>query len=158
MKTLKTIIIISSIFLSSIVLSNELDQTKNQASNTRRQGPPPEAYTACENKNAGDTAQFVSPRGETRTGTCEQEGDRLVLRPDDKPAQEKRNAGGRNQGPPPEAYTVCENKKSGDEAQFVSPHGEKIIGTCEKEGDQLVLRPYHPEKKSADQRRPKIDN
>jgi len=45
-------------------------------------GPPPEAYTACESKSAGDTAQFVSPHGDTVCGTCEQEGDRLVLRPD----------------------------------------------------------------------------
>ena len=48
-------------------------------------GPPPEAYTACENKTAGDKAEFVSPHGDTVTGTCEQEGDRLVLRPDNPP-------------------------------------------------------------------------
>ena len=46
------------------------------------QGPPPEAYEACEGKSAGDTAQFVSPHGDTVCGTCVQEGDRLVLRPD----------------------------------------------------------------------------
>jgi hypothetical protein len=47
-----------------------------------RFGPPPEAYAACEGKKAGDAAHFVDPRGETVKGTCEQEGDRLVLRPD----------------------------------------------------------------------------
>lgn len=26
----------------------------------RRHGPPPEAYTACEGKSAGDTAQLVA--------------------------------------------------------------------------------------------------
>jgi hypothetical protein len=50
------------------------------------QGPPPEAYTACEGKSTGDTAEFTSPRGDTVTGTCETErGDssgKLVLRPD----------------------------------------------------------------------------
>ena len=51
----------------------------------RRQGPPPEAYTACEGKSAGDTAEFESPRGDTVTGTCVQKGDRLVLRPDNPP-------------------------------------------------------------------------
>lgn len=50
-----------------------------------RQAPPPEAYTACEGKSDGDTAEFVSPHGDTVTGTCEQEGDRLVLRPDTPP-------------------------------------------------------------------------
>ena len=48
-------------------------------------GPPPEAYTACEGKSEGDAAEFVSPRGDTVTGTCEMEGDRLVLRPDTPP-------------------------------------------------------------------------
>lgn len=47
-----------------------------------RHGPPPEAYKACEGKTAGSTAQFVNPRGETVKGTCEEEGGRLVLRPD----------------------------------------------------------------------------
>ncbi len=60
----------------------------------RHQGPPPEAYSACEGKSAGDTAEFISPHGDTVTGTCEQEpdGDRLVLRPDNPP---KKGPGGR---------------------------------------------------------------
>jgi len=53
--------------------------------NRRHRRPPPEAYSACEGKNAGDKAEFVSPRGDTVTGTCEQEGDQLVLRPDHPP-------------------------------------------------------------------------
>lgn len=48
----------------------------------QRQGPPPEAYTACEDKSAGDTAEFVSPHGDTVTGTCEEVDDKLVLKPD----------------------------------------------------------------------------
>ncbi len=48
--------------------------------------PPPEAYAACEGKSAGDTAEFESPRGDTVTGTCEQDGERLVLRPDHPPS------------------------------------------------------------------------
>jgi hypothetical protein len=67
-----------------------------QETGRRRQGPPPEAYTACEGKTVGDTAMFESPRGETVTGTCEQEGDRLVLRPD----RGKGNAGGRSMNNP----------------------------------------------------------
>ncbi len=51
----------------------------------RQQGPPPEAYTACEGKSEGDTAEFEGPRGDMVTGTCEMEGDRLVLRPDNPP-------------------------------------------------------------------------
>ena len=55
------------------------------AQGRRPQGPPPEAYTACEGLSAGDTAEFESPHGDTITGTCEAEGDRLVLRPDNPP-------------------------------------------------------------------------
>jgi two-component system sensor histidine kinase CpxA len=62
-----------------------------------RQGPPSEAYTACEGKNAGDEAQLISPRGETVTGICEQEGDQLVLRPN----HARADSDGRRQGPPP---------------------------------------------------------
>ena len=54
-------------------------------------GPPPEAYTACEGKSAGDTAEFAGPFGDTVTGTCEQEGDRLVLRPDNPPPDRNNN-------------------------------------------------------------------
>ena len=61
-----------------------------------RQGPPPEAFRACEGKSAGDEAQFVDRRGEIVTGNCEQEGDQLVLRPD----HSKARSGGRRHGPP----------------------------------------------------------
>jgi hypothetical protein len=68
----------------------------SQEKGGRRHGPPAEAYTACEGKKAGDAAQFVSPRGETVTGTCEQEGERLVLRPD----RSKQNSEGRGRNTP----------------------------------------------------------
>lgn len=61
-----------------------------------RQGPPPEAFRACEGKSAGDEAQFVDQRGEMVTGKCEQEGDQLVLRPD----HSKARSGGHRHGPP----------------------------------------------------------
>lgn len=56
-----------------------------QGAGRRHQGPPPEAYTACTDKSAGDAAEFESPRGDKVTGTCVQDGDRLVLRPDNPP-------------------------------------------------------------------------
>ncbi len=103
----------------------------------RTQGPPPEAYTACEDKAAGDSAGFTSPRGDTISGTCEQAGGGLVLRPENS----KGESGGRTQGPPPEAYTACEDKAAGDSAEFTSPRGDTVSGTCEQDGDRLVLRP-----------------
>jgi hypothetical protein len=84
MKTIKTVMLLcatSTIIFSSQGYCTEIDQTKNQQTHTQRQGPPPEAYTACQGKNVGDVAEFVNPDGETMSGTCEQENDRLVLRP-----------------------------------------------------------------------------
>ena len=56
------------------------DRNNGQAGGNR-QGPPPEAYKACEGKSAGSVSQFVNPRGETITGTCEAENGKMVLRP-----------------------------------------------------------------------------
>ncbi len=70
------------LFFGGILLNVNAGQSSTSQQQSRRQGPPPEAYTACEGKNAGDTAEFENPQGGTVTGKCEKEGDRLVLRPD----------------------------------------------------------------------------
>ena len=80
----KTSIIITLLGIIISVIGFESDASA-QETRRRHHGPPPEAYTACEDKNAGDTAEFVSPHGDTVTGTCEQQGDRLFLRPDKHP-------------------------------------------------------------------------
>jgi signal transduction histidine kinase len=70
-----------------------------------RRGPPPEAYSACEGKKAGDVAQFVDPRGETVKGACEEENGKLVLRPDFRAGNSRGQAhdglGDRASSPPP---------------------------------------------------------
>ena len=38
-------------------------QALAQENGGRRGGPPPEAFSACEGKNAGDKAAFVNRRG-----------------------------------------------------------------------------------------------
>ena len=86
---------IKKIIMAMVVLGICVAVASGSDSETQRprgghQGPPPEAYTACECKEAGDTAQFENPQGDIVTGTCEKEGDRLVLRPDHPP----RNASG----------------------------------------------------------------
>jgi hypothetical protein len=118
----------------------------SQERGIRRHAPPPEAYEACEGKSVGDEAEFINPRGYTVTGICEEEGDQLVLRPDNP----KKRSGGRRHGPPPEAYEVCEGKSIGDEAEFVNRRGYTVTGTCEEEGDQLVLRPDNPKGRFCD--------
>ena len=76
--------VLLGVFIAFSVFGHEASA---QQSDRRRHGPPPEAYTACEDKSEGDSAEFVSPRGDTVTGTCEYEGDRLVLRPDNPPPE-----------------------------------------------------------------------
>lgn len=78
--TLTTLVILG--ICTAIAFGSNTEKCRSKGGHN---GPPPEAYTACENKTAGDTAEFVSPHGDTVTGTCEQEGDRLVLRPDTPP-------------------------------------------------------------------------
>ena len=128
--------------ITTVFVSDAFSQEKGM----RRQGPPPEAYEACEGKSLGDEAEFVNRRGETVTGICEQRGDQLILLSDNF----KGCSGGRRHGPPPEAYEACEDKSVGDEAEFVNPRGETVTGTCEEEGEQLVLRPDNPKGRFGD--------
>ncbi len=81
---MKSIIQITIVFflLTFFSLPNAFGENETSSQNKRHHGPPPEAYTACEGKTVGDRAEFVDQRGETLTGTCQQEDDRLVLRPD----------------------------------------------------------------------------
>ena len=90
MKTTKkafTLIVLLGIFIG---LCSFGTGASAQERGRRHQGPPPEAFTACEGKSAGDTAEFVSPRGDTVTGTCEEQGGKLVLRPDNPPPDRDR--------------------------------------------------------------------
>ena len=88
--TKKTSMVIALLGILIAVIGFGSDAS-SQETNRRHHGPPPEAYTACEDQNAGDTAEFVSPHEDTVTGTCEQEGDRLVLRPDNPPGGGRKN-------------------------------------------------------------------
>ena len=71
------------------------DESSSGEQGRRRHGPPPEAFTACEGKSAGDTAEFTSPHGDAVTGTCEERDGQLVLHPDNPP--ERGGGGRRNQ-------------------------------------------------------------
>ena len=145
-KRIANSVILLGILVVGSSLGNDLFAQDN---GRRRHGPPPEAYKACEGLNVGDSAEFVSPRGDKVTGTCEQYGDQLVLRPDNHRGRSAGNKNanihsGRSQfGPPPEAFTACEGKNAGDTAEFVSPRGDTVTGTCEQQGDRLVMRPDH---------------
>lgn len=54
----------------------------NDGKGKQRNGPPPEAFEACEGKNAGDSVEFTGRRGETLTATCEERNGQLVAVPE----------------------------------------------------------------------------
>lgn len=85
MNIIKKITIVITLFGILVAFSSFGSEAMAQQGGRRHQGPPTEAYTACDGKSAGDTAEFESPHGDTVTGTCEKQGDRLVLRPDNPP-------------------------------------------------------------------------
>ena len=87
MKTTKKIILVATVmscFFAADAFGADTER-RGPMGGGGHNGPPPEAFTACEDKYAGDTAEFVSPHGDTVTGTCEEQGDQLVLRPDNPP-------------------------------------------------------------------------
>lgn len=131
-------IFVNHVYASDTNVSNSLQSKAGDSSSFRqRPGPPPEAYKACKDKRTGETASFINPHGETLTGTCEQEGNQLVLRPTRNKGQSRTS----HHGAPPEAYKACEGKSSGNKSQFINPHGETITGICENENGKMVLRP-----------------
>jgi len=70
---------------AAVVFGSLVNEAAAGNSNRRPFGPPPEAYTACEGKAAGDKAEFANPHGDTVTGTCKKQGERLFLVPDNPP-------------------------------------------------------------------------
>ncbi len=56
-------------------------------------------------------------------------------------------------GPPPEAYTACAGKQRGASAEFTSPFGDIITGTCVEEKQRLFLRPDFPPERRKEQQR-----
>ena len=91
------------------------------AQDDRRRGPPPEAYKACEGKNAGSTAQFVDPRGETLKGTCEKENGKLVLRPDANKGDRRVHANG-GDGDKPLPTSVGSNRSDKPMPRIKKPY------------------------------------
>ena len=67
----------------AIALASVADDANAQGRG--RGGPPTEAYTACEGKEAGDSCSFDCPRGGPVEGTCRVRwDDRLSCVPNDR--------------------------------------------------------------------------
>lgn len=104
--------------------------------------PPQEIIDACSDKAEGDVCSFVTPKGDTVEGTCDQlrEIDTLACRPDEAPPKmdgEDRSMGPK--GPPPEAIEVCFSKAVGDVCTFETPRGDGVEGSCESLSDSDVI-------------------
>lgn len=65
--------------------------TSEGPGNSRRQGPPPEAVSACEGKQAGDSVEFTGRRGETVQATCKEMNGQLAAVPAGGPPEGDRN-------------------------------------------------------------------
>ena len=62
--TKKTVMVIT--FIGILIAGNAFGDDSSEEDRGRgHRGAPPEAYAACEGKEAGDTAEFVSPHGDT---------------------------------------------------------------------------------------------
>lgn len=93
-------------------------------------GPPPEALAACRGRTRGASCTVTPPNGgSAMSGTCDSPSDDLPLacRPEGGPGGP--GAGGRPQGPPPQAFTACEDTAVGDACVLDTPHGA-IEGVC----------------------------
>lgn len=65
--------------------------TGNDSNNNRRQGPPPEAISACAGKQVGDSVEFTGRRGETLKATCKEMNGQLAAVPAGGPPEGNRN-------------------------------------------------------------------
>lgn len=83
-KVLTAVGSIALLFATQFAYAEDSDSERGQGGG--RQGPPPEAFTACEGKSVGDSSEFEGRNGEAITGTCEEGRDgELILRPDNPP-------------------------------------------------------------------------
>ncbi|MGH8443794.1 MAG: hypothetical protein ACREVL_00950 [Solimonas sp.] len=77
------------LILAALILACATAQAQQQTQKSGKPpAPPPEAYTACAGRNAGDMVSFTT-REHTIEGTCEMIGGKLALRPS-KPPQDGR--------------------------------------------------------------------
>lgn len=87
--------------------------------------PPPEAYTACTSKAAGDTCS-VTFHEHAMTGTCSAFAEKLACKPDRGPGDHH----GGPHGPPPEAAAACTSKAAGAACSMTFPDGTMHSGAC----------------------------
>ncbi|MBU0946434.1 MAG: hypothetical protein KJ804_03680 [Proteobacteria bacterium] len=84
---LKTALLVAILILLPITACT----ASNGPDTNRRQGPPPEAVSACEGKQAGDSVEFAGRGGETLEATCKEINGQLAAVPAGGPPEGNRN-------------------------------------------------------------------
>lgn len=77
-KLLSTTLLVSAPFIVP-AFANTIDMPPEKPG--YRPSPPPEFFTACEDKAVGDAVSIRTPSGETIEAVCEQRDDQMVARP-----------------------------------------------------------------------------
>jgi len=148
-KKIFSISLVSLICLFMFLGTTFAQQKPQQQSQRGGGGPPQEAIDACDGKNDGDSVTFVSLRGDSITGTCQDIQGQMVAVPEN--GFQKRDQGendqqrgkqgkGRN-GPPQEAIDACDGKDDGDTVTFETRDGKSVSGTCKDIYGQMVAVP-----------------
>ncbi len=89
--------IIAMLIMASALLAPAATRASTGASGRgERREPPPEAFTACQNKNEGDTVEATTPDGKTLSAVCRQVNGKLAALP-----QMGGPGNGPGNGPPP---------------------------------------------------------
>ncbi len=73
---------VATILLAGLFASQASIAEPQEGMDKRRKGPPPEAFTVCEGRSAGEQVSFETPRGDTLQATCEEKRGRLVAVPE----------------------------------------------------------------------------
>jgi hypothetical protein len=74
---------IVTVIISTVVLvpTAAWTSTTGTAGRGELREPPPEAFTACTNKNEGDTVEVITPDGKTLKAVCRQLNGKLAALP-----------------------------------------------------------------------------
>ncbi|WP_339136025.1 MAG: hypothetical protein WGN25_19500 [Candidatus Electrothrix sp. GW3-4] len=123
------------------------DQQQQQAEPAQKPIPKnsPQQYQQVpqsENTQTGNTRQQAPYQNQNGSSSSTPQQNTQQQQP---PQTEPQNSNSNTRPKAPEAaYTACEGKKAGDEAQLTTSQGRTISGTCQQDGDRLFLRPQRP--------------
>ena len=81
--TIITLLILITLTIAAPVMADRMGPSPGVVD--RPNGPPPEAFTACEGKKAGDAVTVTTKNGDQIKAICETVNNRLAARPTEPP-------------------------------------------------------------------------